>query len=128
MILAFLIPFCIALLTGMGIGSGGLMTLWLTSGQGVGQLQAQGINLLFFALASAAALPFHFRRRKISGALLAWLIPAGVVGALLGSMLSRLLSPTLLRRLFGILMLFAGSATLLREAVAFFARKIAGKR
>ena len=47
--------FIIALLSGMGIGSGGLLVIYLTLLEKVPQLTAQGINLLFFIFASASS-------------------------------------------------------------------------
>lgn len=38
----------IAILTGLGVGSGGLLVIYLTLVSGIDQPVAQGINLLFF--------------------------------------------------------------------------------
>ena len=38
----------IAILSGLGVGSGGLFVIWLTSVYGVSAPQARGMNLLFF--------------------------------------------------------------------------------
>ena len=40
--------FLIAILSGMGVGSAGLLVVYLTMVLGAPQLTAQGINLLFF--------------------------------------------------------------------------------
>ena len=53
-------------LTGMGIGGGGLLVLYLTAMDGVGQLAAQGCNLLFFVYASAASLFVHNKKRNLN--------------------------------------------------------------
>ena len=114
-VINFLIAFGIALLTGMGIGSGGLLTLWLTLFHGIGQLQAQGLNLLFFVISSAGALFFHFRKRKILFSHLPPMILAGVIGALAGTYLSRLIPAAVLRKCFGGMMTLAGTVTLIRS-------------
>ena len=44
--------FIIALLSGMGIGSGGLFVIYLTFMTNADQLSAQGANLLFFLFSS----------------------------------------------------------------------------
>ena len=45
----------VATLSGMGLGSGGLMVIYLTLIRHVSQLPAQGFNLLFFLFASASS-------------------------------------------------------------------------
>ena len=46
----------IGTLTGMGIGGGGLLVIYLTAVRGMPQLSAQGCNLLFFIFAASASL------------------------------------------------------------------------
>ena len=48
-------------LSGFGVGGGSLLLIYMTSFAGVAQNQAQGINLLYFLPAAAAALPAHFK-------------------------------------------------------------------
>ncbi len=43
-----LVAFFAALLTGLGVGSGGFYLLYLTEARGLAQYEAQGLNLLFF--------------------------------------------------------------------------------
>jgi uncharacterized membrane protein YfcA len=55
----------IAVLSGMGVGSGGLMVLYLTLLRGAPQLSAQGFNLLFFLFAVASGMAVHLSRRRL---------------------------------------------------------------
>ena len=55
----------IAVLSGMGVGSGGLLVTDLTLVHGTPQLSAQYLNLLFFIFASAASLCIHLTHRRI---------------------------------------------------------------
>ena len=45
--------FLIAVLSGLGVGSGGLLVIYLTLVEKVPQLTAQGTNLIFFILIKA---------------------------------------------------------------------------
>ena len=47
--LDILVSFLIATLSGLGIGSGGLLVIYLTLLDGMPQLRAQGVNLVFFS-------------------------------------------------------------------------------
>lgn len=111
----FLIAFAIALLSGMGVGSGGLMVIYLTLFEDTPQLTAQGINLLFFLFASAASLLIHLARRKIYGGAVFVLSICGIAGALLGSAVAARVSPALLGKLFGASLVITGIYSLTRE-------------
>ena len=58
----------IAVLSGMGVGSGGLLVLYLTMVRDTPHLTAQGLNLLFFIFASGASLCIHLTRRQMDAA------------------------------------------------------------
>lgn len=124
--------FGIALLSGMGVGSAGLLVVWLTMADAMPQLAAQGINLYFFLFSSGASLCLHLRRRKIYFGLCALMIPTGVVGALLGSYFSSVLDGEVLRRLFGGMLVVCGAVGLWGVARRFLGthrhvQKIKGK-
>ena len=105
----------IAVLSGMGIGSGGLLVLYLSFVHNTPQLQAQGLNLLFFIFASAASLCIHLTRRRIPALPVVLLAAAGLVGSLFGTRLSSLLPEVWVARLFGLFLIGAGALTLLRR-------------
>ncbi len=106
---------CIAGLSGMGVGSGGLFVIYLTLLRGAPQLAAQGWNLLFFLFSAGASLAVHLRRRELRWGLIAILAAAGLIGAYFGSALAPTIDPTLLRRLFGGMLIASGCVVLLRR-------------
>ena len=53
------------LLSGLGIGGGTLLMVWMTGVAALPQQTAQGINLLYFLPSAACALFFHIRNRLI---------------------------------------------------------------
>ena len=95
-------------LSGLGIGGGSLLILWLTMVLGMEPESARSINLLFFL--PAAAVSCYFRRKQ--GLLtLNKVIPAiatGCIGAILGTWLGSCLNTQLLKKSFGILLLATG--------------------
>lgn len=95
-------------LSGLGIGGGSLLILWLTLVQGVPQDTARIINLLFFLPSAAIACLF----RKKQGVLnLKTLIPgilAGCIGAAFFSWIGRNLDTELMKKGFGLLLLITG--------------------
>lgn len=100
--------FLIAILSGMGVGSAGLLVVYLTVVLDVSQLTAQGINLLFFLFAASAALCVHILRRHIPFSRVILAALAGMLGALPGVWTAEILPQNLVRILFGMLLIFAG--------------------
>ena len=105
----------IAALSGMGVGSGGLFVLYLTMFRDTAQLTAQGTNLLFYLFSAGASLAVHLRRRDLQWKLITTLAVMGVIGAYFGSALAPQIDPTLLRKLFGGMLIASGSVVLLRK-------------
>lgn len=98
----------LSLLAGLGIGSAGLLVVWLTLCAGMGQLEAQGMNLLFFILSSGAALAVHVFRTRLPFKFILLMIPAGLVGSFFGTLLAGVLPQLLLRRAFGAFLVLCG--------------------
>ena len=111
----FFVGFSCAVLSGLGIGGGGLLVIWLVLAEGAEQLPAQGTNLVFFLFSSGAAMLFHLMRRRLNFPLIGWLALCGIVGALAGSLLTRAVTPDLLRTAFGILLLISGAIAFLKQ-------------
>ena len=104
-------------LTGAGVGGGTLLVLYLTAVAGLGQGEAQGINLLYFLATAPPALYYHLKNKRVAIKSGLWAAAAGCVFALLGAFLSQLTGENMLRKLFGCLWIFIGVKEL------FFAKK-----
>ncbi len=108
----FIVSFIIAVLSGMGIGSGGFLVIYLTLAENVAQLAAQGINLLFFLFSSAASLFYHMKKRKLFGGAILAMSAMGILGSPLGSLAAAALPSDLLRKLFGGMLILSGMLAL----------------
>lgn len=104
----FLVATGLGFLTGLGVGGGSLLILWLTAVLSWDPAAARGVNLLFFL--PGAFLSCLFRKRQ--GQLpLKKLLPAvisGVITAAVTAWVSAGLETGLLRKLFGALLLVTG--------------------
>ncbi len=96
-------------LSGLGIGGGSLLLLWLTMAVGTDPETARVMNLMFFV---PSAIISTWLRRKQSLApksLVVTAAAAGVGGAILGNWLSLyIIEETLLRKGLGMLFLVSG--------------------
>ncbi len=121
--------FLMGALSGMGIGGGGLLVIYLTLLRGVGQISAQGLNLYFFIFASVAALFVHGAKRRIDYKAALLLALFGLPAALLGSMAAQGSDPRLLRVAFGVMLVAAGGVSAIRVLPVYIKkRKEKGKK
>lgn len=109
----FTVPSLIAVLSGMSVGSGGLLVIWLTELMGVGVETARGLNLFFFTVSATVALLFHVKRRKLYPTLIFRAAFFALCGTLVGSYLGKSLDPWILKKLFGAFLVFSGGYSLL---------------
>ena len=102
--------FLISILTGLGVGSGGLYILYLTLIKNIPQAEAQGMNLAFFITATLSAAVVNIIKKRISFPILATVIPFGIVGAIAGCHLASAISSKALSVAFGALLITVGVA------------------
>ncbi len=111
----FLISFVIAVLSGLGVGGGGLFALYLKLFSALEQLQIQAINLLFFLAATVPALLIHLMKRKIFGLPVLIMLLFGILGSLVGTAVAVNIPSKLLSRIFGGMLIAAGLYSLFKK-------------
>lgn len=102
-------------LSGFGVGGGTLLLIYMTAFAQVPQTQAQGINLLYFLPAAALALPAHFKNGFVEKQALLPAIAAGLVSSALAAWAATALDVGLLRKCFGVFLLYIGLSELFRK-------------
>lgn len=95
-------------LSGLGVGGGSLLILWLTLILETGQSDARFINLLFFIPAAIIASLFRWKQGSLDLKKILPAIIAGCISAFGFSMLQKAVDTSALKKLFGILLLFTG--------------------
>ena len=105
---SLIVAFFVSVLSGMGVGGGGLFVIYLALFTDVPQLQIQGINLAFFLFSSLSSITIHLRKRRIFTSTVLPMAITGVVGAILGSLISARIEQSILRKMFGIMLIFTG--------------------
>lgn len=119
----FLVSCGVALLSGLGVGSGGLLVVFLTEYREVGQLFAQGVNLIFFIFSSGASTAVNLRSRNICYGAVTVMSVGGTVGAIVGALVASVLAPDLLRIGFGAMLLIGGIPSFIRSVKSFIIKK-----
>ena len=112
----FLLPvlfgFGTGILSAWGVGGGTLLLLCMTLFLGVDQRAAQGINLLFFLPTAGVGLIFHAKKGFIDKAVRNKAAIPGILAAAAASFAAMYLDTQLLRRPFGLFLLWAGVSLL----------------
>ena len=103
-----LVGTALGFLTGLGVGGGSLLMVWLTAVLGMDAMTARSINLLFFLPTAVGALLCHAKNGYLDKPTLKSAIPAAVLAATAGAWLATAIDVELLRRPFGIYLLFSG--------------------
>jgi len=111
---SFIVSFLVAILSGLGIGGGGLLVIWLVLYKGTEQLTAQGINLIWFLFSSSGAMLVHLTKRKLNFGLILFFAAFGAIGVLAGSFFAHRIPPDTVRTVFGFLLLCSGLLTLFK--------------
>ena len=96
------------ILSGMGIGGGTLLMVWLTAIEHMAQGEAQGINLLYFLPTAAVSLYFHRKNRLLKCKVILPAIVAGVLTEVPVAGFVRDMDMGLLRKLFGGFLILVG--------------------
>ena len=112
MVLSLLIPFAVAVLSGLGVGGGGMFVIYLALFTDTPQLLAQGMNLLFFLFSTSASLTVHVVKRTLYPMMILILASSGLFGSLLGSFLAERIHARLLQKIFGVMLVLTGILSL----------------
>ena len=105
-IILIAVGIALGFLSGLGVGGGSLLMLWLTLVVGMEYADARCINLLFFIPCAIVASFFRWKQGSLDLSRILPAVLAGCISAGAFSLLSKAVDTALLRKLFGILLLF----------------------
>lgn len=95
-------------LSGLGIGGGSLLILWLTVILGMEQAAARSINLLFFLPAALIACIFRMKQGCVKIKTILPAVITGCIAAAICSWFGSQMDMDLLKKLFGGLLIITG--------------------
>jgi len=113
----WLLPFLFALGTGVlsawGVGGGTLLLVCMTLFLGVGHREAQAVNLIFFLPTAGISLFFHRKNGFLDKGVWRQAAVPGVLASLAGALAATAVDVSLLRKPFGLFLLYSGASMLL---------------
>ena len=105
---AVIVGILMGFLSGLGVGGGSLLVLWLTLVLGMDQNTARMMNLLFFIPSALTACLFRWKQGSLH---LKCILPAAMAGCLAaaaGSLLAGSMDLSVLKKVFGGLLILTG--------------------
>lgn len=112
-IVTLLVGTALGFLTGLGVGGGSLLMVWLTAVLGMDALTARSINLLFYLPGAAIAILFRKHQGKIQWRNILLPALAGCSAAAVCSTFSTAVDHSWLQKVFGVILIAAGLRELL---------------
>ena len=113
--LNILVGAVLGFLSGLGVGGGSLLLLWLTLVMGEPRETARVLNLMFFVPSAIIATAYRWRRSKPDWSLTIPAAAGGLLGAVCGYFIGPMLDTDLLRKALGVLFLITGFREIRRK-------------
>lgn len=115
LIIIFAVSLFTGILASLGLGGGMVLILYLTLFGGTNQLEAQGINLIFFLPIAALSLIFHTKNKLVEWKKVLPSLITGCIFALIFSLIAVNIHTDMLSRLFGGFITLTGAYMLFKK-------------
>ena len=113
--LSLITGFISAILGAMGIGGGGILVLYLSGFKNYSQVLSQGINLIFFIPIGITAVLMHLKNRLIDKKITLAISLGSLPAAAIGVYVSSVISDNMLRKAFGLFLLYLGICQIIKS-------------
>ncbi|KAB2952574.1 sulfite exporter TauE/SafE family protein [Heliorestis acidaminivorans] len=127
-IILALIGLLAGILSGLALGGGTLLVPSLVILMELTQHQAQAIALAAFLPISTVAIVTHYKNGNVKPRLALLLASGAIAGALVGATLAAHIPAPLLRKIFGLFLVFMGSYEVYNHRKAISKRKVQKER
>ena len=106
---AIIMGIVLGFLSGLGIGGGSLLMVWLTAVLRWSIQDARAVNLLFFLPSALIACIIRYKKGILNWKVVLPAILSGCLLAVAGSIVSNWVNTTTLQKIFGVLLILAGT-------------------
>ena len=103
-----IVSFFSGMAASMGLGGGFVLLIYLTIFADTPQIEAQGINLIFFIPIAIISLFIHKKNNLIEKPALFPAILTGIAGCIIGVFTATMIPPEILNKIFGCMILLIG--------------------
>lgn len=110
------VSFLTGFVASLGLGGGMVLIIYLTIFSGMAQLEAQGINLIFFIPIALISIILHTKSKLIIWKKIIPSIITGAILALLFSFIASMLGSEILSKIFSIFIIIIGIKELIKKS------------
>ena len=110
------VSFLTGFVASLGLGGGMVLIIYLTIFSGMAQLEAQGINLIFFIPIALISIILHTKSKLIIWKKILPSIITGAILALLFSIIASMLGSEILSKIFSIFIIIIGIKELIKKS------------
>ena len=110
-----IVSFLSGFVASLGLGGGMVLIIYLAIFTGIGQLEAQGINLIFFIPIAVISIILHTKSKLIIWKKIIPSIITGVIFALIFSFIASMLGSDILSKIFSVFIIIIGIKELIKK-------------
>lgn len=110
------VSFLTGFVASLGLGGGMVLIIYLTIFSGMAQLEAQGINLIFFIPIALISIILHTKSKLIIWKKILPSIITGAILALLFSFIASMLGSEILSKIFSVFIIIIGIKELIKKS------------
>lgn len=110
-----IVSFLSGFIASLGLGGGMVLIIYLAIFTGMGQLEAQGINLIFFIPIALISIILHTKSKLIIWKRIIPSIITGVIAALAFSFIASMLGSKILSKIFSVFIIIIGIRELIKK-------------
>lgn len=111
-----IVSFLSGFIASLGLGGGMVLIIYLAIFTGMGQLEAQGINLIFFIPIALISIILHTKAKLIIWKRIIPSIITGIIAALVFSFIASMLGSKILSKIFSVFIIIIGIRELLKKS------------
>ena len=100
--------FLTGVIASLGFGGGMVLIIYLTVFAGVPQINAQGINLIFFIPIAMLSLYYHHKNKLIEWQKIVPVLITGTIFVIIFSLIANSIDNIILQKVFGLFVILAG--------------------
>lgn len=110
-----IVSFLSGFIASLGLGGGMVLIIYLAIFTQIGQLEAQGINLIFFIPIALISIILHTKSKLIIWKKLLPSILTGVAAAIIFSLIASMLGSEILSKIFSVFIIIIGIKELIKK-------------
>lgn len=109
------VSFLSGFIASLGLGGGMVLIIYLAIFTGMEQLEAQGINLIFFVPIALISIILHTKSKLIIWKKIIPSIITGIIAALIFSLVASILGSEILSKIFSVFIIIIGIRELIKK-------------